>query len=59
MPVIELTTTPFGYPIAFDTTGIVVKATTKDRDTARAVVNDVPVLENFNEIMFKLSRLYQ
>ena len=50
---IELTTTPFRYPIFFETTGIVVKATSKERD-GPATVNGVPVVEKFNTIVFIL-----
>jgi len=47
--IIELHTTPFGIPIAFETTGIIVKST-GDKN-APAVVNGITVKEKYNEII--------
>ena len=47
--IIELHTTPFGIPIAFETTGIIVKST-GDRN-APAVVNGISVKEKYNKII--------
>lgn len=42
--IIELTTSPFGTPIAFEVTGIVIRATTKET-RGPAMVNGVDVAE--------------
>jgi len=47
--IIELHITPFGIPIAFETTGIIVKST-GDRN-APAVVNGISVREKYSEII--------
>jgi len=47
--IIELHITPFGIPIAFETTGIIVKST-GDKN-APAVVNGISVKEKYNEII--------
>ena len=49
MTIIELTTIPIGIPIAFETTGIVVKGTGKRESSA--VVNDIPVRESYDYIV--------
>ena len=53
MSYIELTTTPFGYKVLFETTGLKVVALSKDRNGG-AVVNDILVAERFNEIVYML-----
>ena len=47
--IIELHITPFGIPIAFETTGIIVKST--GNKNAPAVVNGISVKEKYNEII--------
>ena len=47
--IIELHTTPFGIPIAFETTGIIVKST-GDKN-APAIINGITVKEKYNEII--------
>lgn len=55
---IELTTKPFGFPIAFGTDNIVVRAQTSNRD-GPATVNTVEVDESYREIIYKLSQHYR
>jgi len=55
---IELTTKPFGFPIAFGTTNIVVRAQTSNRNGA-ATVNGVEVEESYREIIYRLSQYYR
>jgi len=50
---IELTTTPFGYKIFLETTGIKVFANSKDRD-ASAIVNGINVSESYGEVVYLL-----
>jgi len=50
---IQLTTTPFGYPIFFETTGIKVEAISRD-EKGHAMVNGISVKEKFNEIIYIL-----
>jgi len=50
---IELTTTPFGYKIFLETTGIKVFANSKDRD-AGAIVNGMNVSESYGEVVYML-----
>lgn len=50
--IIELHLIPFGIPIAFETTGIIVKST-GDEDSP-AVVNGIIVKEKYKDIIGKL-----
>lgn len=50
--IIELHMTPFGIPIAFETTGIIIKST-GDKDSS-AIVNGVSVREKYKDIIGKL-----
>lgn len=51
--IIELTTSPFGTPIAFEVTGITIRAATKET-RGPATVNGIDVVERYNEILYKL-----
>lgn len=51
--IIELTIKPFGFPIAFETTNIVVRGITSDRN-ASATVNGIEVKESYAEIIYRL-----
>jgi len=55
--IISLTLYPWGYPIAFETTGIKVVGTSQDSDD-RAVVNDMAVKESYNAVVFMLRDKY-
>jgi len=50
---IELTTTPFGYKVFIEVTGIKVFANSKDPDT-RAIVNGINVAESYTEVVYLL-----
>lgn len=55
--IIELTTHPFQYPIAFDTTGIIIRTNSQNRND-RALMNNVEVIESFREVMFLVHKNY-
>jgi len=48
--IIQLTTKPFNMPIAFEITGITVRALSQDVSTP-AEVNGVDVRESYDEVM--------
>lgn len=54
--IIELTTHPFDYPIAFDTTGIIIRCISQNNND-RAIINNIEVKESFREIMFMIKNL--
>ena len=55
MTIIQLTIYPYKYPIAFETTGIKIVGTSRDRKD-RAIVNDISVEESFNEVLYALTQ---
>ena len=54
--IIQLTTKPFKTAIAFEITGIKVRALAQDSNTA-AEVNGVDVFETYDEVIYLLTKL--
>ena len=53
---IKLKMYPFGYHIAFDTTGIDIRSISQDQDS-RAIINgDIEVVETFREVLFMIDK---
>ena len=55
--IIELTAYPFRYPIAFEITGMMVVATSQDKND-RCFVNNTEVTESYREVIYMLSQNY-
>lgn len=54
--IIQLTTKPFNTAVAFEITGIKVRALSQDTD-GPAEVNGVDVSETYNEVLYLLAKL--
>lgn len=54
--IIQLIEKPYNIPVAFEITGIKVRATSRDADSP-ATVNGVDVWETYTEIVYRLREL--
>ena len=52
--ILELTTAPFGFPIAFEITNITIRAMTSDKN-GTATVNGIEVRECYDKIIHLLN----
>ena len=55
MTILKLKTKPFRFPIASETTNIVIRAITSD-ENGPATVNGIEVEESFRDILFLLGQ---